>query len=119
MKFLMLVDSDPEPEPHSPAVDDAVDWATEATASGARLDGERLRPVEEAKTVRVRGGRLLVTDGPFTETKEAILGYDVLECADLDEAIELASRHPMARLGRLQLRAVWPFEDEDGAPPAP
>ena len=116
MKFLMLVQSDPEPEPHSPGTGDAANWAEEATASGARLDGDRLRPVQEAKTVRVRGGRVLVTDGPFAETKEVILGYDVLQCADLDEAIELAARHPMARLGRLQLRAVWPFEDDDAAP---
>jgi len=111
MKFLMLVQSDREAEPYTPEGDDAPDWAAEADASGARLDGDRLRPAEEAKGVRVRGGRLLVTDGPFAETKEAIVGYDVLQCADLDEAIELASRHPMARYGRLELRAVWPFEE--------
>jgi hypothetical protein len=113
MKFLMLVQSDPEPEPYSAETDDVADWAEKAIESGARLDGDRLRPAEQAKVVRVRGGRLLVTDGPFAETKEAILGYDVLQCADLDEAIELASRHPMARFGRLELRAVWPFDDDE------
>jgi hypothetical protein len=115
MKFLMLVQRDPEPDPDRPGSDDAANWADEATASGARLDGDRLRPPEEAKTVRVRGDRVLVTDGPFAETNEVILGYDVLQCEDLDEAIELAARHPMARLGRLQLRAVWPFEDDETA----
>jgi hypothetical protein len=63
--------------------------------------------------VRVRGGRRIVTDGPFAETKEVILGFDLLECADMEEAIELAAQHPMARFGRLELRPVWPFENDD------
>jgi hypothetical protein len=52
----------------------------------------------------VRESRAIVTDGPFVETKELIAGFDVLECADLDEALEVASRHPMARLGLLEVR---------------
>ncbi|WP_226370156.1 YciI family protein [Pseudonocardia oceani] len=60
-----------------------------------------------ATTVRVRAGELLVTDGPLAETKELIVGYDVLECADLDEAVEVARAHPMARIGRLELRPFW------------
>ena len=58
----------------------------------------------------MRNGQLLVSDGPFAETKEVIVGYDVLECADLDEAIEVARAHPMARGGRLELR---PFARPD------
>ena len=79
---------------------------------GKRLIGDRLRPVEDATTVRVRSGELLVTDGPFTESKEWIVGFDVLDCADLDEAIEIASKHPVARSGRLELRPFWPGEAE-------
>jgi hypothetical protein len=56
--------------------------------------------------VRVRNGRLLTSDGPFAETKELIVGFDLLECADLDEAIEVARAHPMARTGRLDIRPV-------------
>ncbi len=67
-----------------------------------------LGPTSAATTVRVRNGELLVSDGPFAETKEVIVGYDLLECADLDEAIEVARTHPMARGGRLELR---PFAD--------
>ena len=74
--------------------------------------GDRLRPPEYASTVRVRGGDAIVTDGPFTESKEWIAGYDVIECADLDEAIEIASKHPMARAGRIEVRRAWPL----GAP---
>ena len=50
-----------------------------------------------------------MTDGPFAETKEQVAGFDVLECDDLDEAIEIARRHPMARLGLLEVRPFWPF----------
>ena len=67
-----------------------------------------LGPAAAATTVRVRGGELLVSDGPFAETKEVIVGFDILECADLDEAIEVARAHPMAWTGRLELR---PFVD--------
>lgn len=52
-----------------------------------------------------------MTDGPFAETRERIAGYDILECADLDAAIEVASRHPMARLGRIEIRPVWPLDE--------
>jgi hypothetical protein len=52
----------------------------------------------------------MVTDGPFAETKEQIAGFDVLDCADLDEALEVAAKHPMARYGMLELRPFWPPE---------
>jgi hypothetical protein len=61
--------------------------------------------------VRLRNEELLVTDGPFAETKEWIAGYDILECADMSEAVAIAAKHPMARFGRLELRAFWPFDD--------
>ena len=68
--------------------------------------GDALRPTAEARTVRMRNGEVLVTDGPFAETREWIAGFDILECADIDEAIAVAAEHPMARFGRLELRAV-------------
>jgi hypothetical protein len=64
--------------------------------------------VKDATTVRCRNGKVLVTDGPFAETKEWIGGFDLLECADLHEAIEVASKHPMARFGRIEIRPFWP-----------
>jgi hypothetical protein len=75
-------------------------WAREMAASGVILhDGAQLQHVSTATTVRTNGDEVLVADGPFAETKEVILGYDVIECADLDEAIFAASRHPVARHG--------------------
>ena len=65
--------------------------------------------VADATTVRIRGGEVLVTDGPFAETKEQIGGFDVIECADLDEAIEVASKHPVATYGSVDVRPFWPM----------
>lgn len=53
---------------------------------------------------------VLVTDGPFADTKEWIAGFDLRECADLEEAVEIAAKHPMARLGRIEIRPIWPEE---------
>ena len=76
-------------------------------ARGVRLFGSRVRPAAEATTVRVRDGELLTADGPYAETKEWMAGFDVIECANLDEAIEVASRHPAAHLGVIEVRAFW------------
>ena len=112
MKYLMLVCADPEPDTSTQPLPDIETWAADVEASGKHLLGDRLRPAEDATTVRVRSGELLLTDGPFTEAKDWIVGFDVLECDDLDEAVEIAARHPMARSGRLQLRPFWPLDLE-------
>jgi hypothetical protein len=82
-------------------------WLSDLTARGVLLHGSRLRPVSDATTVQVREGSLLVSDGPFAETKEQVAGYDVIDCADLDEAIDLASRHPTASIGMIEVRPLW------------
>jgi hypothetical protein len=64
--------------------------------------------VSDGTTVRVRDKEVLIADGPFAETKEQIAGYDILECADLDEAIEVASKHPVAPFGVIEVRPFWP-----------
>ncbi len=53
----------------------------------------------------------MIMDGPFTESKEVIVGFDILECDSLEEAVEIAAKHPMARAGRLEVRAFWPFKE--------
>jgi hypothetical protein len=82
-------------------------WIAATVRDGVNLHGSRLRPVSEATTVRRRADELLVTDGPFTETREQIGGYDVIECADLDAAIEVAASHPTARIGTIEVRPFW------------
>ncbi|MET9890489.1 YciI family protein [Streptomyces sp. NPDC006465] len=70
--------------------------------------GARLRPPSDATTVRVQGDEVLLSDGPFVESKEYVAGIDIIEVADLDEAIALASRHPAALSGgSVEVRPVW------------
>jgi hypothetical protein len=113
IRYMMLVCTDPAVDPREFARIEPVDpWVAEMDGRGVRLYGSELEPPGSARTVRVREKHAIVTDGPFAETKEQIAGFDVLECADLDEAIEAASRHPMARLGILEVRPFWPFEED-------
>jgi hypothetical protein len=104
-RYMMLVCTDPAADPRELArVEPGDTWAAEMDGRGIRLFGSQLEPPGTARTVRVRESRAIVTDGPFADTKEQIAGFDVLECADLDEAIEAAARHPMARAGTLEVR---------------
>jgi hypothetical protein len=104
MKYMMFVCTDTEPDTDKTNEPDIELWVAQNDAAGRRLEGDVLAPPASATTVRVRNGELLLSDGPFAETKEVIVGYDILECADLDEAIAVARAHPMARGGRLELR---------------
>ena len=110
MKFIMFVVSDAQPD--SPADESDINgWVDPLDASGKRVIGEVLAPPAESTVVRVRGGKVLATRGPFAETSEVILGFDVLEVDGLDEAIEIAARHPMARNGQIELRAFAPWDE--------
>ncbi|XVV13296.1 YciI family protein [Actinoplanes sp. CA-131856] len=106
MKYMMFVCTDTEPETDESRVPDIEVWVAENDTAGRRVTGSVLAAPSAATTVRVRGGEVLLTDGPFTETKEVIVGFDILECADLDEAIAVAAAHPMAYNGRLELRPL-------------
>jgi hypothetical protein len=110
MEYLLFIATDPEPG--DPAENDREihDWVEEGSRRGIRVRGDALRPLDDATTVRVRGGQVLVTDGPYTEAKEWIVGYDILECENLDDAIDYVSRHPMARRGRIEIRPVMSDE---------
>jgi hypothetical protein len=79
----------------------------EMEARGVLVARERLRPTSLATTVRVRDEGLVVADGPFAETKEQIAGFYIIDCEDLDAAIEIASRNPGAKHGTIEVRPVW------------
>jgi len=109
MKYMMFVVTSLEPDAETDESD--VDlWVDPLDAAGKRIIGEVLQPTSASTVVKVRGGKVLTTKGPYVETAEVICGFDILDVEDLDEAIEIASRHPMARNGQLELRPfmVWP-----------
>ena len=79
----------------------------DAADRGVLLGGERLRLTSDATTVRVREGETLTSDGPFAETKEQIGGYFLVDCKDLDQAIEIAAKIPGAAGGSIEVRPIW------------
>jgi hypothetical protein len=111
MRYMLLICGDgsyePGPEERAHLESSAISWMKEMDGRGVRLQGSRLRPASEATTVRVRDAKVMVSDGPFAETKEQMGGYDLIECEDLDEAIEVASRHPVAAFGSVEVRPLW------------
>ena len=110
MRYMMFVCVDPAAERYAPEEDSIDEWVGEMDRRKVRILGNRLTGVDAATTVRRRSGKVLVTDGPFAETKEWIAGFDILECANLDEVIDIAAKHPMARFGRIEIRPFWPDE---------
>jgi hypothetical protein len=115
MKYLLLVcwdaermDAQTEPEPGSaPEEDEGFPWVDDLQERGIWLTGDQLAPPRRARSVRVRDGKTIVTDGPFAETKEAVGGFDLIECGSLEEAVEIAASHPMAEAGTLEVRPLW------------
>ncbi|GAB3831040.1 YciI family protein [Kribbella italica] len=108
MKYMLLIRPDLEFDGPVPAemVAATEAWVAEMSARGVRLYGDALRPPAEGTGVSRRRGRVVTTDGPFAESKEQMGGYDLIECRDLDEAIEIASKHPVAEIGMVEIRAI-------------
>ncbi|MCL4152545.1 UNVERIFIED_CONTAM: hypothetical protein GTU68_064886 [Idotea baltica] len=116
MKYLLLIYASEAVEPQygTPEFDELIagyrTFTKEVEDKGALLGGDALTPVETASTVRVRQGKVQVSDGPFAETKEQLGGYYLLECKDLDEAMDFASRIPSAKHGCVEVRPIQVFE---------
>ncbi len=113
MRYLMMICSDESAvQDMTPAAGEAMmgeyfAFQEEMASRGVLQGGERLQPTSDATTVRSRDGEVLTTDGPFAETKEQIGGYYMVDCKDLDEAIEVAAKIPAARLGSIEVRPIW------------
>ena len=105
MKYVMFVCGDPDHTDADEAAAPPLEPWFEA-ARGVYEQGVRLQSIHDATVVRVRDGKLLVTDGPFTESKEWIAGFAILDAPDLDTAIEIAAKNPMAYEGRIELRPI-------------
>ena len=105
MKYLCIVYGE---EPLMATVDDreCAACGTNLGDAGRLLAAEALQPVRTAKTVRVRNGKVSVTDGPFAETKECVAGFYLIDAKDMDEAVQAASKIPPARVGSIEVRPV-------------
>ena len=103
MKFLFLICVDPD-LPFDEEPGEINGWVDRA--GDTRRDGGPLRPPRTATTVRMRDGRLSQTDGPFATTKEFIAGFDLIDCATREEALEIAAAHPVARFGAIEVREL-------------
>ena len=103
MKYLLLICVDPTITPDQKPGD--IDrWVDHVAAS--RLDGGPLEAPRTAATIRVRGGERVVTEGPFASTPEYVAGFDIVECASREAAIEIAAAHPVARFGAIEVRQL-------------
>jgi len=110
MKYLCLVYLDEKRLDELPD-EDCVEYDTAIRANGQCLASEALQSVQTATTVRMRNGKLSVTDGPFAETKEQLAGFYMIEARDLNEAIQVAAKIPPARVGCIEVRPIRPIRD--------
>jgi hypothetical protein len=107
MRYLLLIANDESDPPSDEVTEDYAEWMKVVAERGLLQGGERLRPTTDATTVRVRNGEVLSTDGPFAETKEQLAGYFMVDCKDLDEALEVAAKLPGAKYGSIEVRPIW------------
>ena len=118
MKFLALIYADEgawesfSDEERAAGYAEYTAFTNEAVEAGVVIGGDELAATRTATTVRVREGQTAVTDGPYAETKEALGGYYLLECASMDEALDWAAKIPATRYGAVEVRPV--HEQEDG-----
>ncbi len=121
MKYLCLIYSNEHTlhsHPDSPRDDECLAYAQSVQASGHMLAAEPLESVQTATTVRKRNGKVLITDGPFAETKEQLAGFYLIDARDLNEAIQIAANVPAARVGSVEVRPVRTLNLQQSADPA-
>jgi hypothetical protein len=109
VRYLLLISADEEVAAEVVSPDGMVafhHWLDDLQRRGVLRAHEGLHPSNTATTVRLRDGEVLLSDGPFTETKDQIGGFAIVECDDLDEAIEIAAGHPAARFGQVEIRPL-------------
>jgi hypothetical protein len=113
VQYMLLIHDDPTrwatfgDEERAGFMQEFFDYTDELRESGAYVTGAQLQPASATTTVEVRDGETLTTDGPFAETKEFVAGFDVVECDSLEEALDIAAGHPVAKFGAVEVRELW------------
>lgn len=122
MQYMLLIYNCDRPEPADARFPEALArvnaFAEECRRRGVFVSGDALQSESTASTVSVRDGKALITDGPFIETHEHLGGYYVLDCRDMDEALELAALCPMAEQGTIEVRPIVGVPGLDHTPAA-
>jgi hypothetical protein len=110
MKYMLFTYRDPsvqlDPEQRATIPPAVAAWCEEMDARGVRLEGHVLGPHTETRTIQIRNGKTVVDAGPVSDQNVQIAGFNILECADVDEALEVASKNPGASFGILELRPI-------------
>jgi hypothetical protein len=107
MQFLLMIAHDEAFVPTGSLVEEIHGWIAATSGQGIRVCGRPLRPPSEARTVRVRDGKLVVSDGPFAASREQMCAFELLDCASLEQAVQAAAGHPMAKVASIEVRPVW------------
>ena len=107
MQYLLIICHDPAFAPTQALVAEIGAWVRDMEGRDILKHGNPLRPPAEATTVRVRKGKVVLTDGPFTDSAEKIAAYGLIECASMQQAVDIAASHPMARAATIEVRPVW------------
>lgn len=107
MQYLLIICHDDAFTPSEKLFSDIGAWIKEMESRGVRVYGNPLRPASDGTTLRVRKGKLLRTNGPFTNSEEKMCAYELIECRDLEEAVSVASQHPMATVATIEVRPIW------------
>jgi hypothetical protein len=108
MRFLFLICADDSFDPPDTIGAETDLWVDDVDGRGIRLIGDRIQPEDQAITVRTQNDDLVTRPGPHVQTAEQVVGFDVIDARDMAEAIEIASRHPMARYGgAIEIRGFW------------
>lgn len=107
LQYLLIISHDADFQPTESLVGDIFGWIEDTTARGKRIAGKPLQPADTAQTIRIRDGKEQIVSGPFSDSAEQMCAFELVDCRDQDEALELARRHPMATAATIEVRPVW------------
>lgn len=107
VQYLLIISHDDSFTPTETLINDIGSWIRKMERQGIRVYGNPLRPPGDATTVRVRKGKAVLKEGPFAKSKEKMCAYELIECRSFEQAIEVASQHPMAKAATIEVRPIW------------